>query len=183
MNPTEAKRISKFLSLVLRHQPEKIELELDPAGWVSVDELLEKVSAKAFRLNREMLEAVVKDNDKQRFAFSDDGERIRASQGHSIGVELDYQPMDPPEILYHGTSRHFLAGIRATGLEKRQRHHVHLSADRETARKVGQRHGPPVILTVMAGEMRRAGHAFYRSANGVWLTEAVAPEFLQGLSP
>lgn len=181
MNPMEAKRISKFLSLVLRHQPEKLGIELDAAGWVSVDELLAKVNAQAFRLDRAMLEAVVKDNDKQRFAFSEDGARIRASQGHSIEVELDYQPMEPPAVLYHGTSRHFLEGIRAGGLQKRQRHHVHLSADRETAQKVGQRHGPPVILTVLAGEMQRAGHAFYRSANGVWLTEAVAPEFLQGL--
>ncbi|HEY9843246.1 MAG: RNA 2'-phosphotransferase [Candidatus Sericytochromatia bacterium] len=181
MNPAQAKRISKFLSLVLRHQPDKIGLQLDSAGWAEVDELLEKVSSQAFALDRASLEEVVAGNEKQRFAFSEDGQRIRASQGHSIEVELEYQPVEPPEQLYHGTTGRFLDSIRAQGLLKRSRQHVHLSPDRETAQKVGQRHGPPVILTVEAGDMHRTGHVFYCSANGVWLVEAVPPEFIGGL--
>ena len=179
MNPAQAKRISKFLSLVLRHQPEKIGLQLDSAGWADVDELLAKVSSQAFALDRTSLEAVVAGNDKQRFAFSEDGRCIRASQGHSIAVELEYQPLEPPEQLYHGTTHRSLDSIRAQGLLKRSRQHVHLSPDRETAEKVGMRHGPPVILTIRAGEMHRAGHRFYCSANGVWLVEAVPSEFIE----
>lgn len=175
MNPT---RISKFLSLVLRHEPEKAGLTLDSAGWVAVDDLLRGLASTGHRITRDELEVVVAQNDKKRFAFSEDGTRIRASQGHSVEVELDYAAATPPEGLFHGTADRFLDSILACGLMKAQRHHVHLSAERATAVKVGGRHGRPVILQVNAGAMHRAGHAFFRSANGVWLTDHVPVQFL-----
>lgn len=178
MNASQLKRISKFLSLVLRHQPDKIGLKLDAQGWVAVSELLTKINLHAFSLDHETLEQVVHENDKQRFAFSQDGTQIRASQGHSVTVELDYRPAEPPEQLYHGTTASSLDSIRSEGLQKRKRHHVHLSQDRETAQAVGQRHGPAVILTIRAGEMHRQGLRFFCSANGVWLTDSVPPEFM-----
>ena len=171
-------RISKFLGLVLRHRPERIGIELDGQGWVSVNELLTAMRKHAFPLSLETLQAVVANNDKQRFAFSEDGTRIRASQGHSVKIDLAYQPLQPPEILFHGTARKFLPSIRQHGLIKKRRHHVHLSPDRETARKVGSRHGTPVILAVRAGEMHRAGIEFFQSQNGVWLVEAVVVAYL-----
>lgn len=178
MNASQFKRISKFLSLVLRHQPDKIHLKLDAQGWADVDELLSKINLEAFGLDRQTLELVVSKNDKQRFAFNPDKTKIRASQGHSIEIELDYTPTEPPEMLYHGTTSAVLDQIKKDGLQKRKRHHVHLSQNRETALNVGKRHGPPVILSIQASSMHRAGHEFYCSANGVWLTESVAPEFI-----
>ncbi len=172
-------RISKFLSLVLRHRPERIDIQLDEQGWIAVDELLAAIRKHAFPISLETLREVVATNDKQRFAFSEDGTRIRASQGHSVKINLAYKPLQPPEILFHGTAKKFLPPIRQHGLVKKRRHHVHLSPDRETARKVGQRHGEPVILEIKAGEMHRAGISFYQSENGVWLVEAVAVEYLQ----
>lgn len=171
-------RISKFLSLVLRHRPKRINIQLDEQGWVSVDELLTAMRKHAFPLSLEILREVVASNDKQRFAFSEDGTLIRASQGHSVKIDLAYQPLQPPEILFHGTARKFLPSIRQHGLIKKSRHHVHLSPDRETARRVGSRHGTPVILEVQAGEMHRAGIAFFQSENGVWLVAAVAVAYL-----
>jgi len=165
--------ISKFLSLVLRHRPEVIEVELDEQGWVGIDELLAACAAHGRALSRADLDYVVTHNNKQRFAISDDGQRIRASQGHSIAIDLGYKPATPPEILYHGTARKFLPSIRRQGLVKGKRHHVHLSADPDTAQSVGQRHGEPVVLTVRAGEMMQTGMMFFLSANGVWLTETV----------
>lgn len=171
-------RTSKFLSLVLRHRPELIGIELDPAGWVSVSELLRACREHGRAITADELREVVAGNDKRRFAFSEDGERIRASQGHSVAVELGYTPADPPEFLYHGTIAKFLPSIREGGLKKGERHHVHLSPDEETARRVGQRRGRPVVLKVESGRMQRDGHAFYLSANGVWLTEHVPPAYL-----
>ena len=171
-------RISKFLSLVLRHEPERIGLRLDEAGWASVDELLRAAAAAGQSISREVLLDVVATNDKQRFALSPDGTRIRASQGHSIAVELGLTPMTPPPILFHGTASRFLAAILADGLHPAARRYVHLSADEATARRVGQRHGSPVVLRVDAAAMHADGHAFYRSANGVWLTGAVPPRYL-----
>lgn len=179
ISPERLKRISKFMSLVLRHQPEKIGLILDAQGWAETEDLIQGLNAQGLSVDRATLERVVRENDKQRFALSEDGSRIRASQGHSIEIELAYSPEAPPEYLYHGTTGSALKSIRAEGLQKRKRHHVHLSQDAETARAVGMRHGPPVILTIRAGEMARQGHSFYRSANGVWLVEAVPPEFIQ----
>lgn len=171
-------RISKFLSLILRHEPEKAGLTLDSAGWVSVEDLLRGCASAGRPISRGELEEVARSSDKQRFAFSPDGLRIRANQGHSVEVRLDYAPRTPPEVLFHGTATRFLASIRAQGLVRGERHHVHLSADVETAVKVGRRHGKPVVLHVRAGEMSRAGCAFFVSANGVWLTEHVPAEWL-----
>jgi putative RNA 2'-phosphotransferase len=168
-------RISKFLSKVLRHAPESVGLRLDEAGWVDVDDLLAAAKGAAVALDRPTLERVVADNDKQRFALSPDGLRIRASQGHSVTVELGLAPVKPPEVLFHGTADRNLDSIRAQGLVPGRRTHVHLSADEATAISVGRRHGRPVVLRVRAGEMHRSGHPFYRSDNGVWLTAAVPP--------
>jgi putative RNA 2'-phosphotransferase len=170
---------SKFLSLVLRHQPEKIGITLDAAGWVSVRELLDACGRHGVALTREQLDEVVATSDKKRFAFSDDALRIRANQGHSVEVELGYTPLAPPDVLFHGTVDRFLASIHEKGLIKGERHHVHLSADEETAAKVGQRRGKPVILKINAAKMHGAGHVFYRSENGVWLTDHVPAEFIE----
>ena len=164
---------------MLRHEPARAGIALDGAGWVPVHELLRGCAAAGRPLTREQLELVVRESDKQRFAFSPDGRRIRANQGHSVEVELDYAPQTPPETLYHGTATRFLASIREQGLVKGARHHVHLSADVETALKVGQRHGKAVVLEVAAGDLARAGGVFFRSANGVWLTEQVPAAYLR----
>jgi putative RNA 2'-phosphotransferase len=174
-------RVSRFLSLVLRHEPEKIGLRLDPAGWAEVDALLAACARHGIELSRERLAEIVARNEKQRFGFDQSGRRIRANQGHSVPVKLDYPRVSPPEVLYHGTVRKFLPAILKEGLLKGARHHVHLSADKVTARNVGQRRGPPVILLVRSGEMHRAGHAFFPSANGVWLVDSVPPQFLNPL--
>jgi len=170
---------SKFLSLILRHQPEKIGVALDPQGWIDVDVLLEALARNRHPLSRGELEGIVANNDKKRFALSEDGRRIRANQGHSTTVDLELKPRTPPERLYHGTVEKFLDAIFAEGLKKGERHHVHLSPDVETARRVGQRRGKPVILEVAAGEMQRAGHVFFLSENGVWLTDHVPPRFFE----
>lgn len=180
MDATPTDRLSRYLSYVLRHRPDAIGLSLDAAGWVEVDTLLAACAAHGRPLTRDELEQVVALDDKQRYAFSDDGLRIRASQGHSVAVELGYEPRVPPEILYHGTTERFLEAIRREGLRRGERHHVHLSADQETARTVGARRGVPVVLRVRAGEMARQGATFYLSANGVWLTEVVAAGFIEG---
>ena len=178
MGNDEITKQSKFLSFVLRHEPGAIGLGLDGAGWAEVDELLACCRAHGRALTRERLEEIVATSPKQRFAFSADGRRIRASQGHSIDVELGYEAAEPPELLFHGTVAAALAAIRVEGLKRMQRHHVHLSADEATARNVGARRGKAVLLRIAAGKMRAAGIAFYRSANGVWLTEAVPPEYI-----
>jgi putative RNA 2'-phosphotransferase len=178
MNAEQTKRLSKFLSLVLRHEPETIGIELDAAGWVQVDRLLEAMHAHGRPVTREQLELVVATSDKQRFALSDDGVRIRANQGHTVDVELGYQPAEPPEILFHGTPEKFVASILAGGLHRGERHHVHLSPTEETARAVGSRRGRPVILRIRAREMQAAGHAFFHTPNGVWLTEHVPPRYI-----
>lgn len=178
MNAEQTKRLSKFLSLVLRHRPEEIGIELDEAGWVEVERLLEALSAHGKQVAREQLEHVVAASDKQRFAVSGDGVWIRANQGHSVEVELGYEPAEPPEILFHGTPRQFLESILATGLNRGRRHHVHLSATEATATAVGGRRGRPVVLRILAGKMHAAGHTFYVSANSVWLTEHVPREFI-----
>jgi len=175
---SRAIRISKFLSLVLRHQPDKIGLALDEAGWTSVEKLMEASRRHGIEFTLEELRSVVANNDKKRFSLSEDGFQIRANQGHSIEVELGYEPAQPPETLFHGTAERFLNSIREKGLIKGRRHHVHLSADFETATKVGQRHGKPVVLQVKSGKMQQDGYSFYISANGVWLTEHVPVPYL-----
>lgn len=173
------KKLSKFLSFVLRHKPEHVGIELDAHGWADVGELLYGCKKAGKRIDRPLLEEVVRTNSKQRFEFNEDGDRIRASQGHSIEVELDYKAQEPPEFLYHGTATRFLPAIQAKGLLRMKRHHVHLSADEETAQKIGQRHGKPVVLRVAARTMAAAGEQFYLSTNGVWLVAHVAPEHIE----
>ena len=178
MNKEKQKRISKFLSLVLRHQPDKIGIELDSAGWVDVDHLLAALGQHNRRIDRETLETVVRENDKQRFIFSDDGQQIRANQGHSVDVALEYESSEPPETLLHGTPQQFVAAIRAVGLKKMNRHHVHLHGDQGVATAVGNRRGKSVILTIRSGDMHRAGHKFYVTPNQVWLVDHVPSEFI-----
>lgn len=178
MDPNLAS-ISKLLSLVLRHQPEALGLLLDEQGWVDVDVLIRQASAHGSPITHELLRQVVAENDKQRFAFSADGLRIRANQGHSVAVDLDLKPMQPPAELFHGTATRFVDSIRAQGLRPGSRQHVHLSADVDTAIRVGQRHGKPTVLRIKAGPMADDGHTFYRSANGVWLVAAVPVTFIE----
>lgn len=171
---------SKFLSLVLRHKPETIGMKLDPDGWLEIDELLENANKRGNSITLELLHEVVATNDKKRFALSEDGLRIRANQGHSVtDVDLNLSPTKPPAELFHGTVPQFLASIQKEGLDKRSRNHVHLSVDRETATRVGTRRGKPVILTIASAAMHAAGHDFFLSANGVWLTDAVPVEFIE----
>lgn len=172
-------RLSKFFSYVLRHRPESIGLNLDRNGWASVDELLEASRRHGRTITRQQLDEVVATNDKQRFSFSPDRRRIRANQGHSIPVELALEPLQPPELLYHGTADRFVDLICRQGLMRQGRHHVHLSGDAETARRVGGRRGRPAVLTVEAGRMHRDGFIFYCSENGVWLTDSVPREYLR----
>ncbi|MFP3832511.1 RNA 2'-phosphotransferase [Chryseobacterium sp. SIMBA_028] len=178
MNEIETKRISKFLSLILRHQPESIGLKLDENGWADVEELRTKSARKRIHFTLEELDEVVETNNKKRFAFNDDKSKIRASQGHSIDIDLALEALQPPEFLYHGTAEANIFSIFEKGIEKRNRQHVHLSADKETATKVGMRHGKPVILTIRTGKMHEDGLFFYQSANGVWLTEFVDAKYI-----
>jgi putative RNA 2'-phosphotransferase len=171
-------RLSKFLSLVLRHKPEEIGLTLDEQGWADLADLIDRANRRGVALTRELVERIVATNDKKRFALSPDGAKIRANQGHSVEVDLGLEPRQPPELLFHGTATRFLPGIREKGLLPGKRQHVHLSLDEPTAITVGRRHGKPVVLRVRSGEMYRAGHAFYLAANGVWLTERVPLAFL-----
>ncbi|RII15593.1 RNA 2'-phosphotransferase [Streptomyces sp. YIM 130001] len=170
-------QVSKYLSQHLRHRPERIGLVLDAQGWVAIDTLIAAASADGFAFTRAELEHAVAHNDKRRFAV--DGDRIRASQGHTVPVDLGLVPAVPPASLFHGTVARSLDAIRAEGLRPMARHDVHLSADRETATRVGARRGRPVVLTVSAGAMHRAGHEFRLSANGVWLTASVPVDHLR----
>jgi putative RNA 2'-phosphotransferase len=178
--PYTTKKASKFLAYVLRHHPEKIGIQLDSAGWVDVNILLTALKNTGWlTFDRKQLDHVVETNNKKRFAYSDDGKMIRASQGHSVDVELKLEEKVPPDQLYHGTVSRFLASIYSQGLIKGQRQHVHLSADIETARQVGSRRGSPVVLTILAKEMFEDGFEFFLSANGVWLTDHVPSEYLR----
>ena len=171
-------RVSKYLAKYLRHAPHELGLELQPGGWVLVDDLLTAAEKHGFPISYDELVDCLETNDKQRFAFDVSGELIRANQGHSVEVDLQLEEREPPESLYHGTVERFLPSILEEGLIRGKRHHVHLSKDVETARKVGSRRGKPVILVVDAGRMYRDGHKFLLSANGVWLTDSVAPAYL-----
>jgi putative RNA 2'-phosphotransferase len=179
MNTKQEKRISKFLSLILRHRPEKINIQLDNFGWANVNELVEKCNTFGVKFTKEELDYVVENNSKKRLAYSDDGLQIRASQGHSIKIDLGYKAIVPPEFLFHGTATRFLESIQKTGLDKRNRHHVHLSSNEETATSVGRRHGKLALLIVKSKEMHEAGHEFFVSENQVWLTDKVPLEFIK----
>jgi putative RNA 2'-phosphotransferase len=172
-------RVSKYLSKHLRHEPERLGLTLGAGGWVSVEELLAACARDGFPVSRAELDEVVATSDKQRFALDPAGDRVRANQGHSVDVDLQLEPAEPPAVLYHGTGHPNVAAIERTGLLKMGRHHVHLSGDVETARRVGARHGRAVVFAVDAAALRRDGFAFYRSANGVWLVDAVPPAYLR----
>ncbi len=178
MTKKEETRASKFLSLVLRHKPETIDLNMDVNGWAEVEELLLKLEQSDVKLSLESLQAIVANNDKKRFAFSSDLKKIRASQGHSLNIDLNLKKSTPPAILFHGTAEKNIGSIKEKGLLKGERQHVHLSTDIETARKVGSRHGKPVVLKVSSEEMHISEIVFYKSKNGVWLTNRVQPRYI-----
>jgi len=177
--PPDDVRTSKFLSLILRHKPERVGLALDAEGWVEIDVLLAALTNHGRPLARAVLKRVVAENDKKRFAISADGARIRAVQGHSRSVDLGLAPVQPPPALYHGTVARFVDAIRREGLKPRGRQYVHLSQDWATARAVGARRGAAVVLTVRAGAMGEEGHSFFRAGNGVWLCAAVPARYIE----
>lgn len=179
MNNSRLVKISKYLSKHLRHQPERIGIQLAPGGWVCVDELLAACKRHSFPINRIELNEVVASNDKKRFSFDSTGTLIRANQGHSVEVDLQLEPVTPPDVLYHGTGHGAVEAILREGLCKMSRHHVHLSNEIAVARTVGARHGRPVVFIVDAAAMHEAGYTFYCSDNGVWLVDCVPPEYLQ----
>jgi len=169
--------ISKLIALVLRHKPDALGLRLDPHGWASTEELVEKLN-ELQPFGMEQLEEIVRTDNKQRYSFNADKTLIRANQGHSIPVDLELEPVVPPAVLWHGTGEKYMESIREKGLLPKGRQHVHLSADPDTAVSVGKRHGKPVLLEVSAEKMAQDGYSFYRSENGVWLTDAVPKEYL-----
>ena len=171
----------KFIALILRHKPEAIGITLDEHGWADVDALIAGI-AKTRLFDREMLEEIVRTDEKQRYSFNEDGTLIRANQGHSIPVDVELEKKNPPAVLYHGTGKKYAESIEAQGLIPKSRLYVHLSADPQTAGKVGSRHGSPVVYQIDTGRMAADGYDFYLSANGVWLTKAVPPEYLEKFS-
>ena len=179
MNDRRRVHVSKFLSRHLRHAPADLGLTLEPGGWVPIDALLAGAAAAGSPITREELDEVVRSSDKQRFAVDETGTRIRANQRHSVEVDLQLEPAEPPAELFHGTAERNVEAILRDGLRKMARHHVHLSPDTQTATKVGQRHGKPVVLVVDAARMRADGHTFYRSANGVWLVDEVPARYIR----
>lgn len=172
------KETSKFISLILRHKPETIGISLDEHGWADVDELIAGIS-RTHELNKDILEEIVRTDDKQRYSFNEDKTLIRANQGHSIPVDVELDEVKPPEELWHGTGEKYVLSIDEQGLLPKSRLYVHLSKDEETAVKVGKRHGKPVLYIVKAGKMYRDGYKFYLSKNGVWLTKEVPVKYLR----
>jgi putative RNA 2'-phosphotransferase len=172
--------LSKFLSYVLRHEPAAVGVALDAGGWIEVDRLLAACAEHGRALSRAELDEIVLTSSKQRFALSDARDRIRANQGHSLAVDLGYEPAEPPALLFHGTVARLLPSIREEGLQRMERHHVHLASDEPSARAVGARRGKPVVLRIDARAMRDAGHVFFVTPNGVWLTSAVPSSFISG---
>jgi putative RNA 2'-phosphotransferase len=172
-------RLSKYLSYHLRHAPQAIGLTLETGGWVKVKDLLDAAARDRYTIDRQELEAIVANNDKKRFSFDETGEKIRANQGHSVDVDLQLEPMEPPAVLYHGTAEKFMPAILEEGLQKMSRHHVHLAVDAGKAKDVGKRQGKPVVLAINTAAMVADGCIFYRSDNGVWLTDRIPPQYLQ----
>ena len=177
MNHTKT---SRYISLILRHQPEVIGITLDEHGWADVNALIEGVN-RTHPLNREILEEIVRTDEKQRYSFNADHTKIRANQGHSIPVDVELKQCEPPEILYHGTGEKYVGSILKEGLIPKPRLYVHLSKDEATAKQVGSRHGKPAVFAVEAGEMHRQGHVFFLSENGVWLVKHVPASYLHRL--
>lgn len=178
MTEQEKKRIGKFLSLVLRHRPETIGIEVDANGWVQVQELIEKSKKHNYQFSRNELTEIVETNDKKRYSFNEKRYKIRANQGHSINIDLALTATEPPEYLYHGTSTRSINSIMEKGIMKQNRQHVHLSKNKDTAIKVGSRHGKPCVLVIMAKQMYEDGIIFYESDNGVWLTDYVDVKYI-----
>lgn len=178
MDDKKKKSVSKFLSLILRHRPEMIGLNLDDNGWADVEELIAKSATDHSSFTKDDLEEIVATNDKQRFIFNEDHTQIRANQGHSISVDLNLQSQTPPEYLYHGTVAKSLSIIRTEGIKKMSRQHVHLSKDRETAVIVGSRRGEAIILVISSGAMYKDGLEFFLSENGVWLTDHIPAHYI-----
>jgi len=174
----QLKHISKLMSLVLRHQPQAIGLQLDENGWANVQELITKMNDNGTSVDMATLTIAVEKNDKKRFTFNEDKTMIRANQGHSIAVDLNLKPAVPPDTLYHGTADRFVESILKEGLKKQQRQHVHLSSQQQTAKTVGSRHGKPVILFINAKAMIQNGHTFYLSDNNVWLVDTVPVKYI-----
>ncbi|WP_338767686.1 RNA 2'-phosphotransferase [Bernardetia sp. ABR2-2B] len=181
MDAKKVKKRSKFFSLLLRHQPETVGLELEEGGWTDTKVFLEKINnyKKGDFITFQELEYIVENNDKQRFGFNEDKTKIRANQGHSTNVKMNYQPKTPPPVLYHGTAIKNIDSILKNGILKGNRQYVHLSADTETAEKVGARHGKPYIFKIETYKMQKAGIEFYQAENGVWLVDFVPKEFLK----
>ena len=171
--------LSKFLSYVLRHRPDAIHLSMEKQGWVGVQELIRNAQEAGKPLTLDLLKTIVANDDKQRYALNPDGTKIRANQGHSIEIDLNLQSLTPPRWLYHGTAERNLASIYKSGLQKQQRHHVHLSQDAQMAKRVGARYGKPVILRILAQAMVEQGFVFYCSDNQVWLTDHVPSKFIE----
>ncbi|MCL2571028.1 MAG: RNA 2'-phosphotransferase [Defluviitaleaceae bacterium] len=178
MTPKHLVKISKFISRVLRHAPEDIGITLDKNGWASTQDLINGMTNKGKKIDLDTLKFIVKVDEKQRYKFNEDFSQIRASQGHSVDIDLALAPAQPPDILYHGTATRFLADIKKDGLISKKRHHVHLSKDKETAENVGARHGLVAVLTINAMQMFADGYEFFMSDNGVWLTESVPPRYI-----
>lgn len=179
MNSRQLNETSKFLSYVLRHEPQSIGLHLDTEGWAEIDLLITGAAKEGRTLDHEMILAVVSSSDKKRFAISKDKQYIRAVQGHSTeSVNLQHVEIEPPEFLYHGTAIRFLDSIRRQGLMAGSRHHVHLTQDLATAISVGQRYGKPVVLKIESLRMYQRGFKFFQAENGVWLVESVPSENL-----
>ncbi len=174
--------LSKFISLILRHHPEAVNIQLDKHGWADVEELIAGIKKTGKRINRELLEEIVRTDQKQRYSFNEDKTLIRANQGHSISVDVELKELEPPALLYHGTAVGFLDSIQKEGLKPMGRLYVHLSKDVETALNVGRRHGKPVVLKIRSGDMYRDGQLFYMSENGVWLTKRVDTKYFQQMT-
>ena len=170
---------SKFLSYILRHNPQQIDLQLDRNGWASIDDLLKKSRDSGININYQSLEAIAKESTKKRFSISDNGQFIRANYGHSIDIDLDLKAVKPPRHLFHGTAEQFLDSIHKTGITCQDRNFVHLSTDRESALEVGQRHGTPVILKIEAARMYDQEYQFFHSQAGIWLTKTVPTAFIR----
>ena len=170
-------KLGRFLCLILRHHPEIAGIALDEHGWADVGALLDGVCSTGRWIDRETLERIVREDNKQRYSFNAEHTKIRANQGHSIQVDVELRKVQPPRYLYHGTATQFLHSIQVEGIKRMSRQYVHLSGDFETAMAVGKRHGIPVVITIDAGAMARDGVAFYRSENGVWLCGHVEPKY------
>lgn len=179
MNEKQTKRISKFLSLILRHKPESVGVQLDANGWTPIETLLDRMNEAGTQIDRPTLDQIVATNAKQRFAISQCGTLIRANQGHSLQIDLAYEVAEPPEFLYHGAPEKVIPLIRVGGLKKMQRHHVHMNAAREPCVHVAARYGKPIVLKLLAAQMHANGYEFYVSENQVWLTDHVPPQFIE----